>query len=226
MQPTEVKAKSPTRFNWDTWLCLDTIRPPILLSALYSALPLWKDPKLKIRHPAINRNIWQESEVKAGEGRKQFHSEKLFSIYFNALCFISLSFFYILSIIFFFFSKNDSGEGINKETGPETQFKKWAVRTGSDTAVKTKRAHRAELKRCVSSLFTPPLSCCPVGLIAGTRTTRGTWFGSCWVGPPISLHFGGKKAELFLCWSRKTLHFLGGRSSLLMEHVPSVLSCC
>ena len=40
------------------------------------------------------------------------------------------------------------------------------------------------------------------------------------------LHFGKKKAELFLRWSRETLHFLGERSSLLMEHVPSVLACC
>lgn len=70
-------------------------------------------------------------------------------------------------------------------------------RTGSDTAMKTKRTDRAELKRCVSSLFTPPLSCCPVGLITGTRPMQGSWSGSCWVGPPISLHFGGKKSRTF-----------------------------
>lgn len=33
LQPTEVEAKSRTRFNWDSWLCLDTSRPPILFSA-------------------------------------------------------------------------------------------------------------------------------------------------------------------------------------------------
>lgn len=95
-----------------------------------------------------------------------------------------------------------------------------AVRTGSDAAMKTKRAHRAELKRCVSSLFTPPPSCCPVGLITGTRPVRGTWFGSCWVGPPISFYTLGKKKQNFFCVDP-------GKLSIFLEReAPSWWNTC
>lgn len=99
-----------------------------------------------------------------------------------------------------------------------------AVRTGSDTAMKTKRAHRAELKRCVSSLFTPPPSCCPVGLITGTRPVRGTWFGSCWVGPPISFYTLGKKKQNFFALVQENSPF-SWREKLPPDGTRAFCSC-
>lgn len=47
VQPTEVEAKSQTRFNGDSWLCFDTIRPPILFSVYALPFPFEETPNPK-----------------------------------------------------------------------------------------------------------------------------------------------------------------------------------
>lgn len=47
VQPTEVEAKFQIRFNGDSWLCLDTIRPPILFSVYAIPLPFEETPSPK-----------------------------------------------------------------------------------------------------------------------------------------------------------------------------------
>lgn len=101
MGPTEVKAKSQTRFNGDSWPCLDAIRPPILFSAYSLPSPFGETPNPKSDTLQQTGTSGKSQRLKLGKEGNCSVREWFFRMYCN-----SCALFYFSQVLLHSFNKD------------------------------------------------------------------------------------------------------------------------
>lgn len=119
VQLTEDEAKSRTRFNGHSWLCLDAIRPPILFSAYALPFCFGDTPNPKSDTLQQTGTSGKSPRLKLGKEGNCSVRGWVFWMYCNswALFYFSQFLLHSFNKDIFLSGENESGEGINNGGG-------------------------------------------------------------------------------------------------------------